>query len=108
MEETVRCRLRRSHQVTGTDGPSHAVNGARSQGGSQNGAKDAHVRGQPWRGGSMLFLWGKQRKESRWLALWRDGIEWRQGPSKKLRGSEMGEAGKVLHTPRGTPPWGTT
>lgn len=47
------------------------------KGGRKDGTKDVDVGGQPRREGRTLFLWGKQEKESRWVTLWREEMEWR-------------------------------
>ena len=68
MKEEDRFKLRRSLQVSGTSGHCHAVHEASPRPGAVG-----RMGPRPL----MSFLWGKQRKESRWVALWRDGMEWR-------------------------------
>lgn len=100
MKEEDRFRLRRSLQVSGTSGHCHTAHGTSPRPGAvgRMGPKPL-----------VSFLWGKQRK-SRWVALWRDGIEWRArtgihiGSRDHLRNKEghgSGEGRKGLTYP----PW---
>lgn len=107
VKEQDRCWLRRNHQASGPEGPSHTVSEAGSRGSRKDGPRMPRKRVSLERRQYVISLgkWEKGEQMGGTVEKWdrmRGGTgqsHWRRGPSRKLSRSEMERAGKVCIYP---------